>query len=57
MKKALYKKKWKTVICPQGSKCWCRGAETVDGEEVAPYGWTQKEIITYLVKLHNRSLK
>lgn len=30
MKQSDYKKKWKTVTCDEGAKCWCRLIVTED---------------------------
>ncbi len=55
---------WKTSLCGQGEKCWCRIIEPVeeikdkDGEEIyiAASGCIPTVYAEYVVKLHNESL-
>jgi len=62
--------RWKTVTCPQGERCWCRGIKCEepvmyqeDGSEendeyiVARYGEMTKEHAEYFVKLHNENIE
>jgi len=56
--------KWKTTVCAQGRKCWCRIIEPVNKiiyDEIEEYyvvgsGSIPKEEAEYLVKLHNEKL-
>ena len=55
---------WKTSLCDQGEKCWCRIIEPVeeikdkDGEDIyiAASGCIPTVYAEYLVKLHNQYL-
>tara|TARA_R110000796_G_scaffold126793_9_gene241833 strand:+ start:8125 stop:8328 length:204 start_codon:yes stop_codon:yes gene_type:complete len=59
------KVKWKTGVCGQGEKCWCRTISPVDPildeEQSEMYIVGQGEMSTfhaeYIVNLHNKSLE
>lgn len=54
--------KWKTSLCSQGEKCWCRGIDPVEpiiyseDEEayVAAAGTIDKQTAEHIVMIHNK---
>ena len=56
-KTSVYDELWKTKYCGQGKECWCRAVFTKSGREVLSGAHLGKILASYLVRLHNRSLK
>jgi len=48
---------WRTRCCHVGRKCWCREIRTYKGKMVLPEGCVGKELVMYVVKLHNESVR
>ncbi len=48
---------WRTVCCHVGKNCWCRRIHTKSGKKVLGTGWVGKELVMYMVKLHNQSVR
>lgn len=59
-----FNSEWKSSVCSQGEKCWCRIIEPLNkieynnGEEIyiVGDGAISKEFAEYIVKLHNDNL-
>lgn len=62
-----FKRKWAIDTCSQGEDCWCRTIKTdpptifLDGDSVEEYyvvemGSLNKEMVEYIVKLHNNKI-
>ena len=48
--------KWEVRPCHMGEGCWCRTIFTVTDKEILGEGCIHKELVEYLVFLHNRHL-
>jgi len=54
---SVHDKLWRTGCCHVGKDCWCREIFTKSGKEVLGGGWVGRELVLYLVKIHNKSIR